>query len=408
MKTAKYITIIVFIVSALVSQAQYTWEQVTLPDTIGAGDICFFENDIYLATGNGVYHSDDNCENWNYIGLEQYPIWSIHVSSSGNLYAGTSSRIFKYTGNNEWDLLYTTIEDASNILSIYESDSGYIFFGNWGGIYRSTDAGINWTEVLDLNNTEVVHAITENSEGILFSGSTSYSGGSSPGGVYSSEDGGANWQLMGLSYHFVSSIVINSDDEIFVGTNGHWSMGTGRIYKSADNGQNWDMVFNNHYILSLSINEYDEVAAASETGIFCTYDGGVVWEEITPDWTGDYYEEVAFHPSGQLYAISYFAEADLFRTETVVSIPNDPDNNQTEEISVFPNPAKDEIQISLSNASTCKITITDISGIQVLEATTITDDDLIKVNIQKLKPGLYFIYWLSKSQENNVYKFVKY
>lgn len=231
MKTVKYIFLILIIITQFNSNAQYTWEQVALPDSIGAGSICFYNNDTYLATGSGVYYSGDNYENWEYIGLEQYPIWSIYVSATGNLYAGTNSYFFKYSGNSQWDLLYQTA-DATNILSIYESDSGYIFFGNFGSIFRSTDGGINWSEVLDLWNTESVESITGNNAGTLFAGSISFSGDVSSGGIYKSEDGGASWDLVGLNYHFVSSIVINSENEIYAGTNGHWTMGTGRIYKS--------------------------------------------------------------------------------------------------------------------------------------------------------------------------------
>ncbi|MDP3462358.1 MAG: YCF48-related protein, partial [Bacteroidales bacterium] len=335
MKTVKYIFIVLILITQLTSNAQYNWEQVTLPDSIGAGSICFYDNDIYLATGNGVYHSNDLCTSWEYIGLGQHPIWSIHVSTSGNLFAGTGSGIFKYEGNNNWDLLYIT-EEASNIISIYESDSGYIFFGNWGGIYRSTDGGSIWSEVLDLLYMEVVKSITENDEGILFAGSTSYSGAVSPGGIYKSDDGGKSWSLVGLNNHFVSSVVTNSVNEIYAGTQGHWTMGTGRIYKSVDDGQTWNIVLYNHYILSLTINEYDEVAAASENGIFSTYDKGINWDNITPYWAGSYYKEVVFHPEGQLYAISHFEEADLFRTLEPVTIN---ENIAQHEVVFYPNPA---------------------------------------------------------------------
>jgi len=402
MKTVKYIFLILIIITQLTSNAQYNWEEVTLPDTIGAGSICFYNNDIYLATGSGVYHSNDNCESWEYIGLEQYPIWSIYVSTTGNLYAGTGWRFFKYAGDKQWDLLYEPA-DATNILSIYESDSGYIFFGNFGSIYRSIDGGITWTEVLDLLNTESVESITGNNEGILYAGTISFSGDVSPGGVYKSEDGGASWNLVGLDYHFVSSVVVNSDDEIYAGTNGHWTMGTARIYKSTDNGQNWNMVFNNHYIFSLSINEYDEVAAASETGIFCTYDNGLIWNDITPSWTGKYFEEVAFHPEGQLYAISYFVESDLFRTLEPVLIPeNIGTKNETK---IYPNPANSLLFIETYNVSYDAIIITNVAG-QEIKRFDLQAKNLIPLYIGDLQSSVYFIQLLNGNISHRL-KFIK-
>jgi len=300
-------------------------------------------------------------------------------------------------------LLYQT-GDATNILSIYISDSGYIFFGNWGGIVRSTDGGENWTEVLDLYNTEVVKAIAENSQGVLFAGSTSYSGDVSPGGIYSSTDGGATWQLTGLDYHFVSSIVINEDDEIFAGTNGNWNTGTGRIYKSSDNGQSWNIVFDNHYILSLSINEYNEIASASETGIFCTYDSGLAWNEITPFWAGKYFEKVAFHPEGQLYAISYFVESDLFRTLEPVIIP---DNIVSQgETKIYPNPAINLLFIETYNVYYDEIYITDLSG-RIMKKVAPSYQNIIEIQIEGLPPSVYLIHCKNDYNISTV-KFIKY
>ncbi|MDP3461318.1 MAG: T9SS type A sorting domain-containing protein, partial [Bacteroidales bacterium] len=371
---------------------QYNWEQVTLPDTIGAGTICFYGNDIYLATGNGVYHSNDHCASWEYIGLGQYPIWSIHVSTSGNLFAGTGSGIFKYEGNNSWDLLYIT-EEASNIISIYESENGYIFFGNFGGIFRSTDGGVSWTEVLDLSNTESVESITGNTSGSLFAGSISYNGDVSPGGIYKSDDGGSTWYLAGLNYHFVSSIVTTSENEIYAGTKGHWTMGTGRIYKSVDDGQTWNIVLYNHYILSLSINEYDEVAAASENGIFSTYDNGMTWNEVTPNWTGKYFQGVAFHPEGQLYAVSYFVYADLFRTLEPVTIY---ENIAQHEVVFYPNPATNKLFIKTEDIESFKeLNIYDCLWKNVLHKEIQSN----MIDISSVKQGMYVIEFVTNGSK---------
>ena len=401
----KNIVVLLLLMLSVPISAQYSWEEVALPDSIGAGSICFYGDDTYLATGNGVYHSSDNCESWEYIGLGQYPIWSIHVSTTGNLFAGTNSRIYRYAGNIQWDLLYTTA-DATNILSIYESENGHIFFGNWGGIFRSTDGGSSWTEVLDLFNTEVVNTIAENADGVLFAGSTSFQGDVSPGGIYRSVNNGTTWQLTGLEHHFVSSIVINSSNEVFAGTNGHWTTGTGRIYKSADDGQNWDIVFDNHYILSLSINGYNEIASASETGIFCTYDDGLYWENITPSWTGDYFEEVAFHPQKQLYAISYFVYSDLYRTLEPVFIDNKYSVNYPKEVQLYPNPTDHKIFLVNENAQFDDLLITDITG-RIIRSNIPQNKSVIEIKIDDLQPSVYLIHCF---RDDKVYtlKFIKY
>ncbi len=410
MKTVKYITIIVFIVSALVTQAQYNWEEVILPDTVDVKMIAFDTAGIhYIASNNGVYISESGYQ-WVQSSLTDYVSY-IHINENNTLYSGMNTLFRSFDNGATWDSIF--YYGSGGIMSICTKGDSNVFIGTWGGgIFRSLDSGQAWTQVIDAYNSEVFNAIVANSQGTLFAGSINFISGGSPGGVYRSEDNGTNWELSNMDYHFVSTIVINSNDEIFVGTSGHYYTGNSEVFKSINNGLSWVSVLSNNTFKSLDINQYDEIAVgcrvnSSPGGIFCSYSDGENWEEITNNLPTNSFNQVSFNPDNYLYTLTHFDDK-LFRIETVVSIPNDPDNNQTEEISVFPNPAKDEIQISLSNASTCKITITDISGIQVLEATTIADDDLIKVNIQKLKPGLYIIHCLNKSDGNRVCKFLKY
>jgi len=403
------LTTILLVFLPLLCFSQYTWEQVAMPDSIGADSICFYDNDIYLSTGNGVYHSNDNCESWEYIGLGQYPIWSIHISQSGNLYAGASSRIFRYAGNCQWDLLYTT-EEASNILSIYESDNGHIFFGNWGGIFRSTDGGINWTEVLDLYNTEVVNAIAENSEGELFAGSTSFSGDISPGGIYSSTDGGATWQLTGLNYHFVSSVVINANDEIFVGTRGHWTNGGGGVFKSVDNGNTWETSYSNILVNALTLNNYDEIAFSCPMesypygGVHLSVDGGDTWSNITGNLPGNYLNGVAYDNNSILYAIGLYG--DLFRTETPVNISQH-QFAQHDSFTVYPNPAKDKLNLIINKYNIEKIYITDLSGKLIKNMRPLIGENGVEINISDLPPSVYLIHCKSDHNISTV-KFIKF
>jgi len=240
---------------------------------------------------------------------------------------------------------------------------------------------------------EVVKSITENDEGILFAGSTSYSGAVSPGGIYKSDDGGKSWSLVGLNNHFVSSVVTNSVNEIYAGTQGHWTMGTGRIYKSVDDGQTWNIVLYNHYILSLTINEYDEVAAASENGIFSTYDKGINWDNITPYWAGSYYKEVVFHPEGQLYAISHFEEADLFRTLEPVTIN---ENIAQHEVVFYPNPATNELFIKTEDIESFKeLNIYDCLGKKVLHKEIQSN----MIDISTVKEGMYVIEFVTNESK---------
>src|SRR5690606_36545123 len=70
------------------------------------------------------------------------------------------------------------------------------------------------------------------------------------------------------------SIVINSDDEIFIGTKG------GGIHNSSDNGNTWIKKNNGltaNLVHALALNSQDHIYAATTEGIFKSTDNGNTW-----------------------------------------------------------------------------------------------------------------------------------
>jgi len=56
---------ILFLGIATKTYSQNFWEQVYFPDSSSIFSICLSEQDIYIASGAGVYRSLDNGTNWN-------------------------------------------------------------------------------------------------------------------------------------------------------------------------------------------------------------------------------------------------------------------------------------------------------------------------------------------------------
>lgn len=113
----------------------------------------------------------------------------------------------------------------------------------YGGVWKSTDGGMNWMPltddqpsmamgaiVLDPDNPQIVYAGT---------GEATYSGASYSGlGLLKSIDGGATWTQItaGLPVHtYFSRIVIRPghNNELLA------ALGTNGLYKSTDSGENW-------------------------------------------------------------------------------------------------------------------------------------------------------------------------
>ncbi|MCF8227594.1 MAG: T9SS type A sorting domain-containing protein [Bacteroidales bacterium] len=384
------------------------WEQVELPDNIGGVELYFDSTDIYLGTGDGIYVSHDNCESWEHLGLDNFMVRAIIMTSEDKLIVGATGRIFKYLGNQEWQLLYVLNEDIECAI---EASNGNLFFGCWGSICRSIDGGETWNVVLAKYNTEAFYDIKESSSGVLFAGSTSFTG-SNPGGFYRSEDDGESWELAGLEYHFVSSIVINSFDNIFVGTCGHYSTGSARVFKSLDNmGNSWEIVYDENYITSMCINDFNSIVIScpsfdrSPGGIFVTYDNGANWEDITPSFTGRYFEKVIFNNSNQIYAISYFEYGDVFRTINPITSISLSNNNS--DISIYPNPAGDYILLETPHLNNYTLSILDMNGNELGRSVYNYSKINNMFDISDLKKGIYVVK-VSTNKIILIEKFIKY
>jgi len=154
-----------------------------------------------------------------------------------------------------------------------------IFLGTWspGGIYRSTDNGLNWA-LLNIGVPDpYVNAITINDSKIL---AAIY------GGVYRSTDNGTNWTQAssGLTNTEVVSLVV-SDTNLFCGT-------YAGVYRSTNNGTSWIAVNNGFpsgvrifIVKSLSVIGINIFAGTDGYGVFRSKDNGANWKEMNTGLT---------------------------------------------------------------------------------------------------------------------------
>ena len=98
--------LIIAIIQVLFFQAfsQGFWEVVsTLPDSIFSSCIDISPNgDIYLGMKGisypgGIYRSTDNAQTWEYLGLDELPVYAIEVCFNGDIIAGVYDGMYKST-----------------------------------------------------------------------------------------------------------------------------------------------------------------------------------------------------------------------------------------------------------------------------------------------------------------------
>lgn len=175
-------------------------------------------------SGNGIYKSTDEGEHWSYLGLKENGIVSkilIHPANKQVLYAATMGYLMRRD--------------------------------NYRGLYKSTDGGNNWSKILgpdqetgvmdvqmDPNNPDVLYATTmrrirTNQESIASGTSTR---------IYKSTDAGANWTLLdnGLpagSWCKVSIDISPASSQVLYASISGPNQRFKGLYKSSNAGSSW-------------------------------------------------------------------------------------------------------------------------------------------------------------------------
>ncbi|MFW9928526.1 MAG: T9SS type A sorting domain-containing protein [Candidatus Thorarchaeota archaeon] len=162
-----------------------------------------------------------------------------------------------------------------------ETGGADIFTGTNGGVFISTDNGLNWKKINNgLTNTHVwsLAAFTNGEKGrMVFAGTND--------GIFFSSDDGKHWiqSNNGFTGSTVTSIAISSSSKgginIFAGTYGN-------AFLSTDNGSKWTKInngLNNKYIHALIVfpknSSSEKVFAGTENGVFVSTDNGSNWNQ---------------------------------------------------------------------------------------------------------------------------------
>ncbi len=209
-------------------------------------------------------------------GITGYAIINSMLLNGSDLYACSgfvdlTGGIFKSTNDG---LNWSQIPFDNHIASVLLIKNG-IFIASIagvenGGVYVSTNGGNNWIQS-SLNNRTVTSMISLPGNYVC--------AGTHSKGIYFSSDNGFNWSQSSLTD---KSLLCFAADSSFVlaGTEG-WG-----VYSSTDNGANWTQTsFNTHSIYSLAVSGNKICVGAVQHGVFMSTNRGTDWFRIYPDYT---------------------------------------------------------------------------------------------------------------------------
>lgn len=251
------------------AQAQISWQHSDLAGVWVTSLAVGFGVPLYAGTyTNGVYRSTDDGMHWTPAnsGMTTADIGSLAVNT-GILFAGADNgTVYRSSDHGDtWTQTLLGVNDDVHALLVL-SDNTLLAGVNNEGIFRSTDDGAHWaqTTVTAVN----VHALAVSRTGRVFAGTS--------GGVFHSSNSGVEWTRYntGLTTTAVHAIAVGSDGAVFAGT-------THGVFRLADLTQSWveaSAGITSTFIYALACNPVGSVyAGTAGGGVFGSINANGTW-----------------------------------------------------------------------------------------------------------------------------------
>ncbi|MFZ1378740.1 MAG: T9SS type A sorting domain-containing protein [Saprospiraceae bacterium] len=286
-----------------------------------------------------------------------------------------------------------------------------------GGIWQTKNANagasVTWTKLPDPPRTEghPYNIIVLNDGKIL----ATYSGHRDPNftassGVFLFDPATNSWSdrsHAGMRY-WTKDVVVDPHDPTqntwYVGVFSGWgvaaSQNVGGLYKTTDRGLTWTRIFNHERVESATISPTNpnEIYVSTEVGglyYSSNVNSNLPTFQLT-DYPFRHPMRIFFNPykPEELWITSFGQGVIIANKKSTTGI-----DIKKEDISfeIYPNPAKDNIYIYAKNNPGAVI-ITNYSGQQIHMDVKKVGENLNQINVQKLKPGMYFIHLGSTSK----------
>ncbi len=195
-------------------------------------------------------------------------VWSLYVSESGVVFAGTLSNGLFRSEDNGQSFSETSLTGVT-VYQITEAPSGLLFAAAQNGIYRSNDGGRTWRRVND--------GIEKPIGQFVYAGESVQFAAIMQTGIYRSTDNGLNWTPVNNGIELPYGYTVTSHgDRIIAGA-------TNRMYVSENNGDSWRRIeagFGSSRSTDILVHG-DVLFVGTQEGVFISEDAGDSWVEIS-------------------------------------------------------------------------------------------------------------------------------
>lgn len=189
---------------------------------------------VYAGTTAGLFQSTDAGRFWTNIEINLGPrdIRAILFDSvtGTNLFVGTSTGVYARTNETNWAARNKSL--STSVRALVDDPSSILYAGTDGGVFKSTNAGVNWTKMNKGLKTTKVRALVIDpaNASTLYAGTTK--------GIYKTMDAGTNWTGVtnGIGLPTINSLLIDPASSLIV-----YAGTTNGLFRSADAGASWSL-----------------------------------------------------------------------------------------------------------------------------------------------------------------------
>ncbi|MDP8204434.1 MAG: YCF48-related protein [Candidatus Tenebribacter mawsonii] len=384
MKKSILILLTVFSVASAVHGQNYGWTDIsanipqTGQDPPRMPDVYFVsDNEGWITCVNyaEIYHTTDGGETFE-VQTTQYHCNAIHMLNENEGYAGGSSGFIYKTidGGDNWDFYGTTASTLTDISFPPMGDTGYCCGIN-GNIHSIDSSGV----------TKMTSGVPDSFAAISF--------------PINSQEG---WVCGGsILRHFINGNWTAADQDYpsggynaiyMVNSINGWIVGDGGIIAHTEDGKNWFEQTNpdsqTRTLFDVFFLNANEGFAVGSGGIILhTTDGGINWTIEGAGLTTESLAGVHFTSPTNGYVVgtgkTLLKYAELSGTSNVIV--------ETLQFEIFPNPAKNKIQIQCSEFKTENgiIELLSLEGKKILEKEIESGIENIELDLNNLKSGMY-------------------
>lgn len=267
-------------------------------------------------------------------------------------------------------------------------------------VYKSIDYGVNWLRISDFQSETNINRlkIAPSNPNVIYVGYDL--------SFIRTTNGGDEWENFFNSIGVnVTDITIhpNNENEVWITMSGYNAQN--KVYHTRDGGLNWINITENLPNIPVNCIVYEN---NSPNGIYIGTDVGVYyhdtiinsWVQFSNGLPNTVVRDMEIHyNTGKLRAATYGRAVWETELYSIVGINDNHLKYNNTQLTVFPNPAKSMVNLSINNdqMSEGMVKVFDVNGRCVLTQFVVMNNQMANINISRLTDGFYLISYETKN-----------